>query len=236
MIVLVVILLWLVVGFALGLYEARRGHWRWLWLLGAVGGPFAIPLARQIQENEDLAHPIEVSTGTGRGPGAVDVLAGIDGSPASVNAAKYAVKVLGGRLGGLTLALVTDFDIHEAAPGPVDADHPSVAAERRSLEQAAGALEEVTGFSPATVVLSGPPAPTLADHARSTGSGVVVIGSKGRGVSKRLLGSCAEQLASGSPVPVLILPASGSDQAPESESHGIGNRGSETAERGGLER
>ena len=175
MIILVVILLWLVIGFALGLYEARRGHWRWLWLLGAIGGPFAIPLARQIEQNEALAHPIVVSPGSGRGPGSADILAGVDGSPESIDAARQAVEVLGGRLGGLTLALVTDYDIHEA----VDADHPNVAEERRALESAARRLTEKVGFEPASVLLSGSPQ-ALADHARSTPFDVVAIGSRGR--------------------------------------------------------
>lgn len=222
MIILVVILLWLVIGFALGVYEARRGHWRWLWLLGAIGGPFAIPLARQIEQNEALAHPIVVSPGSGRGPGSADILAGVDGSPESIDAARQAVEVLGGRLGGLTLALVTDYDIHEAVDGPVDADHPNVAEQRLALEDAARRLTEQVGFEPATVLLSGSPAQALADHARSTPFDVVAIGSRGRGASKRLLGSCAEHLASRSPVPVLILPTSASDDAPEPEADAEG--------------
>ena len=64
MIIVAFLLGWLAIGFALGLYEARRGHWRWLWLLGAIAGPFAIPLSRQIEENEDLARPIPVAGGS----------------------------------------------------------------------------------------------------------------------------------------------------------------------------
>lgn len=201
-------LAWLTVGFALGLYEARRGHWRWLWLLGALAGPFAIPLSRQIEENEGLAHPIPVAAGSGSGPGATNVLAGIDGSRQSMDAAVGAASLLGDGLGGLTLALVTDYDIHEAGDGPVDADHPTIADERRSLENAARLLAEKIGFTPATVILSGPPAATLADHAASERFDVLAIGSRGRGMSKRMLGSCAERLASGAPIPVLVLPGS----------------------------
>ncbi len=207
MIIVAFVLLWLVVGFGLGLYEARRGHWRWLWLLGALAGPFAIPLSRQIEDNEDLAHPIPVAAGSGRGPGGTRVLAGIDGSRQSMDAAVRAAAVLGGELGELTLALVTDYDIHEATDGPVDAEHPSVAEERRSLEDAGRLLAEKVGFAPATVILSGPPAQTLADHAVAERYDVVAIGSRGRGMTKRMLGSCAERLAGGAPVPVLVLPA-----------------------------
>lgn len=208
MIVLVVILVWLVVGFASGLYEARRGHWRWLWLLGAMAGPLAIPLSRQIEGNERLARPIVVSAGSGRGPGGLRVLAGIDGSAGSIDAAVRSAELLGDRLGALTLAHVTDFDLHEAVPGPVDADHAAIAGPRRTLEETAGLLAERIGFTPASVVLSGPPADTLAGHAASEGFGMIAIGSRGEGMTKRLLGSCAERLAAGSPVPVLVLPAS----------------------------
>lgn len=213
MVIIVIALLWLTIGSALGLYEARRGHWRWLWLLGAIGGPFAIPLARQLQKNEVLALPMEVSPGSGRGPGQIDVLAGIDGSAESVDAARRAVDVLGGQVGKVTLALVTDYDIHEALPGPVDADHPAVAEERLALEKAAGQLSKTIGFEPSTVLLSGLPAQALSDHARSTPYGVITIGSRGRGASKRLLGSCAEGMAARSPVPVLILPTATADTA-----------------------
>ena len=208
MIIVAFLLGWLAIGFALGLYEARRGHWRWLWLLGAIAGPFAIPLSRQIEENEDLARPIPVAGGSGSGSGPTSVLAGIDGSHQSMDAVVGAATLLGSELGGLTLALVTDYDIHEAGDGPVDADHPTIADERRSLEDAARLVAEKIGFTPVTVILSGPPAQTLADHAVAEHFDVLAIGSKGSGMSKRMLGSCAERLASGAPVPVLVLPGS----------------------------
>lgn len=208
MVVVIIILLWLLVGLALGLYEARRGHWRWLWLLGAIAGPLAIPIARQIEQNERLARPLDLRASTGQGPGTVRLLAGIDGSEDAVDAARQAADLLGSRLGEFELALVTDFDVHEATPGPLTADDRSVADERRALEDAAERLAGWLGFEPATVILSGVPARALRRHAVDGDFDVIAVGSRGRGLAKRLLGSCASGLAQESETPTLIMPSS----------------------------
>ncbi|MDZ7676108.1 MAG: universal stress protein [Acidimicrobiales bacterium] len=208
-VIVIVILSWLLVGFALGLYEARRGHWHWLWLLGALAGPLALPLARQIEENERLARPLDISDATGHGPGGVRLLAGIDGSDESIDAARRAANLLGSRLGDFTLAMVIDFDLHEAVPGPLSPDHPRLADERTMLESAAASLDASLGFAPATVLLSGAPADALRQQATAARFDLLAVGSRGRGMTKRLVGSCASQLAQGSPVPALIMPTHG---------------------------
>lgn len=208
MIVIAVIALsWLLLGALLGLYEARRGHWRWLWLLGAIGGPLAIPLARQIEQNEAGAGPLPMTPGTGAGPGGVRLLVGVDGSTASIESARGATDLLGSRMGACTLALVTDFEVLEAVPGPVDADHPDLQDERAILQTAAFELERWLGFAPATVLLAGNPAEALKRHADGGDFDLIAVGSRGKGLSKALLGSCASRLVSGAPVPTLILPA-----------------------------
>lgn len=223
MVAVIVILVWLLVGLALGLYEARRGHWRWLWLLGAIAGPFALPLARQIEQNEGLARPLDVGTGTGHGPGAVRLLVGIDGSEESIDAARRAVDLLGSRLGELELALVVDFDVQEATPGPLTADSPDLATERRALEDAAERLGRWLGFEPATVILTGVPADALRRRAVDGDFDVIAVGSRGRGLAKRLLGSCASTLAHGSETPTMIMPSpnrAGADGSPVRETSG----------------
>lgn len=223
-VIILIVLLWLLVGFALGLYEARRGHWHWLWLLGAIAGPLAIPLARQIEQNERLARPLDVTAATGRGPGGVRLLAGIDGSDESIDAARRAANLLGSRLGDFTLAMVIDFDLHEAVPGPLSPDHPRVADERAILESAAASLDASLGFAPATVLLSGAPAEALRQQATDARFDLLAVGSRGRGMTKRLVGSCASQLAQGSPVPALIMPAHGTRD-------GVGDEAAQTTPR-----
>ncbi|WP_436793468.1 universal stress protein [Actinospongicola halichondriae] len=206
-VIVVVILAWLLLGALLGLYEARRGHWRWLWLLGAIGGPLAIPLARQIEQNEQGASPLSMSEASGRGPGGIRLLVGVDGSAESIEAARRATDILGSRLGACTIAFVTDFETLEAVPGPVDADHPDLQAERAILQTATFELERWLGFAPAAVLLAGAPAEALKRHAGTGDFDLIAIGSRGKGLSKALLGSCASRLVSGAPVATLILPA-----------------------------
>jgi hypothetical protein len=40
MFVAFVALVWVAIGIATGLFEARRGHWARTWVLGAILGPF----------------------------------------------------------------------------------------------------------------------------------------------------------------------------------------------------
>lgn len=206
MMVVVLVLLWLLVGFGFGIYEARRGHWRWLWLVGAIAGPFAGSLTRQLEKNESLAVPLDMSAGSGQGPGSVGLLAGVDGSAESIDAAGRAADLLGSRLGAMTLAMVADFEVHEAVPGPVGPDDKAVHGEREVLGEAAELLSRRVGFEPATVLLSGRPADALHRYASEQEFDVIAVGSRGKGLSKRMLGSCASQLPHGSPVAALIMP------------------------------
>lgn len=206
MTIAIIVLSWLVVGAGLGLYEARRGHWHWLWLLGAVAGPLAIPITRELESNERFARPVPMSSATGSGPGAVRLLAGVDGSDSSITAARLAANLLGSRLGSMTLAVVATFEVHEKSAGELTADDDALAPERRMLESAAADIGRWLGFDPATVVLSGAPDDALRRYAADEGFDVVAVGSRGRGLSTRLLGSCAAGLAGESSVPTLIMP------------------------------
>lgn len=207
MIIILVLVTWALLGAVIGLYEARRGHWHWLWLLGAMAGPFAIPLYRQIQQNERLARPVPLNAGTERSASGVRVLAGVDGSAASLDAVQQATGLLGSRIGRLTLATVADYEINETVPGPLTPEQPWVNEPKELLAEAAASLHEWLGFEPATVLLSGRPADALQAYAATDDHDVIVVGARGRGLTKRLLGSCASQLTQSSGVPVLVMPA-----------------------------
>ena len=62
-------------------------------------------------------------------------------------------------------------------------------------------------------LLCGPPAEGLGDLARAGGYDVLVVGSRGKRLTKAVLGSTASTLAAGCPVPALIVSA---DQRAES--------------------
>ena len=203
---LAVLVLWVLIGAATGYYEARRGHWSWLWLLGAMAGPMVIPMARQLQREEGRLPAIDLRTGTVRETGALRVVAGIDGSRAAVLAAQQAAELLGSRLGELVLATVVDYEAEIDAPGDLDPDEPWDAPSRRSLDAAADELAAWLGFQPGTVLLTGRPAIALRTYAEHESADLVVVGPRGHGLSKHLLGSCAEDLVRGSTVPVIVVP------------------------------
>jgi nucleotide-binding universal stress UspA family protein len=198
---------WIAIGGAVGFYEVRRGHWRWLWLRGAIAGPLAIPLARQANRDEPHAKPVvlgDAPEGPHR-PG-LSVLVGVDGTHDSGTASSSIVRALGPRLGSLTLATVLDYEamVDYAAPsGQQDRDRAQAEA---LLAGVAADLEPVLGRHPATVVLAGKPATALQQHAHEQGCDLIVIGRRGRGVIKPILGSCASELARASSVPVVIMP------------------------------
>lgn len=188
---------WIVIGLATGITMGRRGHELLPWIaLGVVMGPLAIPLgieARRRRAEDKMLTP-------GRpGAGSVDVLVGIDGSEGSIAALRAIERLLGPRVGRLTLAHVLDYD--EATSPEHELDEAAAAA---ALNEAAA---RVPGYDPGTVLLAGPPAKALIRHASEGGYGLLAIGQKGHGVTKAIIGSVAARLAAHPVVPVLIAEA-----------------------------
>lgn len=196
---------WLAVGAVVGVVEARRGYWRHGWILTAVFGPLAVPLAHQ-RRRSAVPGPVVLARGV-PGTGTIDVLVGTDGSPASRAAAHQAVDLFGPRLRRITLATVIDRD--SAAPHSASLLHPEPwpeeVAARQLLAGEAADLAATTGRGPETVILAGNPAEALERHACDHGFQVLVVGCRGEGATKLILGSCASHLASGAAVPVLLV-------------------------------
>ena len=189
---------WVVHAVVLGIVMDRRGYngFGWGVVAGALG-PLATLLAvvRTVPEAADL----HTRTGT-PGPGTVDLLAGIDGSPASIDAARDAIELLDRRLGRLGLATVE--------PRDGTAEHDATG--KAHLDVAVAALAptlESLGLSPDTVVLHGRPAVALGEHATQHGYDLLSIGSRGRGLSRAVLGSVATALVATSTIPVLVGPS-----------------------------
>lgn len=202
-----VLVVWLLVGAVVGVVEARHGAWRRSWAVAAVFGPFAIPLALQ-RRHQAKPDTVVLSPGrAGRGP--VDLLIGLDGSESSLAAASLALHLFGPRARRVTLTSVLDLDtarshdddVTDPEPWPEERDA------RLRLDEAATALQESTGVRPGSVILAGRPADALEQHALAEGYEVIVVGHRGKGLSKRVLGSCASDLAGRTKVPVLLVPA-----------------------------
>lgn len=191
---------WALIGVTASIVMGRRGHNSFTWLLlGAVLGPLAVPLGVRAVRDERRdprvkARPLREGA---PGSGTVDVLVGIDGSVQSAAALRAGLDLFSERIGRLTLASVIDYD--SAISGrPWDTEQ--LATEK--LERSAASVNAV---QPATVLLVGYPASALMRHAVEEGYEVLVIGRRGHGASKALLGSTAMRLSQEAGIPVLIV-------------------------------
>lgn len=210
-----VIAAWIAVGPALGLFMGRRGHNAFGWLvIGSLLGPMAIPVAIAGARSEPR-HADEVLASAVPGHGDVDVLVGLDGSTESVAALHAALAILGPRIRRLSLAGVVDFDVG-ASESPALGE-PELCAEL-SLQEAyvlsmRPALElavaDDLALRPEVAILRGKPARALLQKATEDGFDLIVVGTRGRSVTRALLGSVAIELTSQSKVPVLLAGADG---------------------------
>jgi nucleotide-binding universal stress UspA family protein len=193
---IIVVLVWALLGVSMAVVMGRRGHQPFMWLvLGIVLGPLVLPLAASAIRHDEPGLFERLSLGRA-GTGSVDVLVGIDGSVEAEQALRKGVGLFGWRLGRLTLAAVLDYDV---AAGTFLAEDSQKA--QRDLVRTAKAASP----RPETVVLSGRPAEALRKYEVEQAYDVIVLGRKGHGANRVLLGSVASELARGDEVPVLIV-------------------------------
>jgi len=193
---LIVVPAWVVIGLLTSYVMGRRGHDLFSWgALGALFGPLVIPLAVDAARAERRGRVVPVVVGR-RGAGPLHVLVGVDGSTEAAEAAVEVVTLLGDRLGDVTLATVLDFDAERTGQGSVYEREA-----RTALGEVAASLPGVTATE---VLLSGPPAATLAGYGEQHDVDLVVVGHRGRGLSDALLGSVAARLARECALPVLV--------------------------------
>jgi nucleotide-binding universal stress UspA family protein len=198
---------WLVIGVTTAVVMGRRGHDPFAWLLlGIMLGPLALPPALAADRHPGLLGPRRLLAGA-PGRGRVGLLVGIDGSPQAAAALDAALCVLGLRLGRLTLAAVTDLDSSVAH----DQEEARLGRELQHQADRATARLRATGVkaSPELLLLRGRPAEALLEHAVAGGYGLLAVGTRGAGLTRRLLGSVAESLAAGTAVPVLLASGDG---------------------------
>jgi nucleotide-binding universal stress UspA family protein len=194
--------LWLAIGLILALVMGRRGHGGFGWfVVGTMLGPIGLILAVDATRNDEVMNPavIRPESVTRRHSGPVDVLVGYDGSPESAAALETVPAMLGEQLGRLTVATVVPYgDLREA--------------ERQREQMLRQLAADVPDRSFQLEVLHGQPAPALRDHAASDGYQLIAVGTRGRGITRAILGSAASELASKSSVPVLLVGAQAAGQ------------------------
>ncbi len=186
---------WLVIGLVLSIMMGRRGHNSFGWLvLGAVLGPLGVVLAIDARRHDERLKPSPLAgrASATAGSGPVDVLIGYDGSPESTAAMDAAVELLGDRLGRLTVATVVPFG---------NAKEP----ERLATEELARLPGGVAGRTPDLEILHGHPATALRQGAVEGGYELIAVGTRGKGLTKAMLGSAASELARDSKIPVLLV-------------------------------
>lgn len=195
--ILIVAGTWLAIGVVLSTVMGRRGHNGFGWFVtGSLLGPLGLVLAfDEVRHAETMAaSPAGGGTHTATGSGPVDVVVGYDGSPESVAAMDAVVDLLGGRLGRLTLTSVVPY-------GEV----------REQDREAAESLRQVADRSTLPVfeleLLHGRPPDALVRFAIEGGYGMIAAGTRGKGITKAVLGSTASELARHSKVPVLLVGA-----------------------------
>ena len=187
----VIAAVWLTVGVVLAVIMGRRGHLTFGWgILGATLGPLAPLVALGVARHESEEGPAHLVSAASAG-GSVDVLVGIDGSPECRVAMERVVTLLGPQLGRLTLATVVPYD-------DVPVHTRTAIAELDRHARLCGVP------APGEELLHGQPARALTDFAVAGRYGLLVVGSRGGGLAKTVLGSTASALASGCPVPVLM--------------------------------
>ncbi len=192
---------WVAAGMvAVVLVLYRRGHREGSWLLlGAVLGPLILPIAverarRSSQRLERRVEPTADGATPGRGP---CVLIGVDGSLESEEAVRAAVRLVAPVAGRVLLTTVVSAD---AADGGADDQLASardlLSRHRRELPGGTVAVE--------TQIVAGQPGAALLELADAEDVDLVVVGRRGRGLSRAVLGSAAAALTTGARCPVLL--------------------------------
>ncbi|WP_369131426.1 universal stress protein [Modestobacter roseus] len=224
--VLVVLAVWVSAGVtAVVVLLGRQGHRtaRW-WLPGVVLGPLFLPIAAERGRHGVVVLDRRTAQGDDPDPGGVvrTVVVAVDGSAESDQAVRDAARLLGGAGTRFVLVTVVDPDVAEFDDAEVRAAADDLLAERARWLGA--------GAEPVLEIGCGRPSQVLVDVARAEGADLLMLGRRGRGLSRRVLGSVAEQVARQATTPVLLagppavdLPAGGAGPAGPSEAQASGS-------------
>jgi nucleotide-binding universal stress UspA family protein len=185
----------------------RRGHREGSWLLlGAVLGPLILPIAMERARRsprwlERRVEPTvdEATRGRQTPERQPCVLIGVDGSPESEEAVRVAVRLVSPVARRVLLATVV-------SPDAVDGGRDDQLASARDL--LSRHRDEVPGGTVPveTQIMTGQPAVALLELADAEDVDLIVVGRRGRGLSRAVLGSAASKLSASARCPVLLAP------------------------------
>jgi nucleotide-binding universal stress UspA family protein len=142
------------------------------------------------------------------------IVVGIDGSPGSLDALRFALEEA--RLRGAELRVVNAWHIPPAvydsgwAPAPVDLDEFRKLAQKALEESIAEVGASDSGVQVTPILREGQPADVICLEAKH--ADLVVVGSRGVGGFKGLLiGSVSQQVVHHAPCPVVVVPSKHED-------------------------
>lgn len=215
---LLAIAVWILIGAAIAIPMVRRGHSPVLWWVLTFFGPLAGIIALVSRHEEGESETVEVRRGW-TGPGDLDVLIGVAGTEACLDACRSVVHLLRGQIGTLTVATTIGYDTDSTSEEVqrLDAEQALTAARR--------AIVEHGGPEPDAVVLVGSAADQLDAWARDHHTDLIAVASRSHSaVSHLFLGSVARGLTTGSACPVLVVPPRPSHRTPSGRARATASR------------
>lgn len=201
----VFVVVWVIIGISAVVYFlGRQGYrdWRW-YLIGGILGLLFVPIAaeRARRETAVLERTSTAASSTTESTGGITALVGIDGSAESDEAVRTVDRLLAGSVHRVVLVAVVEAEAGEFADEDRQRQHRELLTERSRW------LAEST--TPVLEIASGQPARVLLDIARTEQVDILVVGRRGKGLSRRVLGSVADHLVKHATQPVLLAaPAS----------------------------
>ncbi|GAB3127345.1 hypothetical protein GCM10027160_51890 [Streptomyces calidiresistens] len=199
--VALVIAVWVLSGvIAAVVLLGRQGYRDWHWyVLGALLGPMFVPIAAERPRTRPRTLERNALTPEEHTIGGRTALVAVDGSPESRQAIADASRLLASPDSRIVLATVVDA---ESGKAKSETDRA-----RALLAECAGELNGNGGPAIVTEIGSGKPSAVLLRMAEDENADIIVIGRRGKGLSRRLLGSVADEMVRRSPLPVLLATA-----------------------------
>lgn len=199
------ILIWtvvVIVSMIVVVYLAKRwGRDPFGWaLLAATMGPIAV-VGLVGTRQSDVRSPTPFET-VPAGPGAAPLLAACDGAAASARIARYVAAM---HRPGADVVLLTVLP-HEARPGAEWAGAPDE--HRRRVDAATAEPARIlneAGMRPRVAVGYGSPAEEILRCAAEERAEAIVVGRRGAGLTKALLGSVSDRVVREAKVPVVVV-------------------------------
>lgn len=192
-----VLVIWVSLGVStVVIFFARHGRRSWPWFaIGVALGPILLPIAAEMDRRGDRLLRWDMDDRADREPPpTLTVLGAIDGSFESDRALREVGRMLGGFRARIVLVTVLDPDL----AGPNE-----TAAARTLLEERAAWLMDLP-VSVRCEVVAGDPVQMILECAAANDIDLLFLGRRGKGMSRRLLGSVADRLVKLAPRPVLL--------------------------------